>query len=367
MQVSIPAQGAIQVETTGTSTVLRTGWCRATFDSPVLGVEEFQAWSNGAFSIGASVIGTGLNFDFETYANKYTGIAVANPYATPIYCSGVLVDASGTNLGGNAFTLPASGQVSFVLGNEFSVASSAPGSYSLDCHFQPNAPLNSRLAGFVALTIAGNSFEITSSMPPGGYALPSDPYRMVWNAFYQLVKALNNTPGLGVGQPQLQFGTAQEINAFFNPTTNTVTINLALVELIADSPSEVAFAVAHELGHAHQFVTGGALQFDSTDRELDADAFSLFGLLVTGYDAYASAGTLGKLMMTLQATSLSSQMWENQYDPHMSFPTRMGNIFLEIQTVCALAQVVASSFCTNEHNLFHPFMPPSTPLVKPGR
>jgi hypothetical protein len=260
LQVTIPAQGATQLETTGTSAVLQTGWCWAVFDSPVLGVEEFQAWSNGAFSIGASVTGTGLNFWFETYADRFTGIAVANPYATSIYCSGTLLDANGTNLGGNTFALPSSGQVSFVLGNEISAASSAPGSYSLSCNFQPNAPINSRLAGFVALAIAGNSFEITSSMPPGGYALPTDPYRMVWNAFYQLVKALNNTSGYAVGEPQLVIApdasscgpNAGAINACFIPATNTVVVSLALLEILADCPREVAQIDAHALGHAHQ-------------------------------------------------------------------------------------------------------------------
>lgn len=361
LQVSIPAQGAIQLETAGTSPVLRTGWCWAFFDSPVLAVEEFRLWDNGVFSIGASVNGSGFTYAFETYADRYTGVAVANPTTATLYCSGELLDTNGNKIGENSFALPGLGQVSFVLGTVLNVASLAPGSYNLSCHWQANAPPGSQLAPFAALTIAGNSYQITSSLPPGDYALPSNPYRMIWNAFYQLKKALNNTAGFGVGEPNLQISGEQIINATFTPATNTVTINLALAELFADSPSEVAWVIAHELGHAHQSLTG-ILQFDPTNKELDADQFALFGQLLTGYDAYAAGGALGKLMMALQRTGLVAQNFDNLNDPHTSFTNRMGLIMSEIQTVCGLPE--AASLCQAEHNTFHPHMPPSTPLLR---
>src|SRR5262249_9242634 len=157
-------------------------------------------------------------------------------------------------------------------------------SYLVDCQNNP----------FTALAIAGDSRGITSAMPPGDYALPSDRHRMIWNAFYQLVKALNNVSGFQVGNPQLRISQDPVINASFYASTNTVEITLALVELLADSPSEVAWVVAHELGHAHQHLAGTSFN------ELEADQFALFGLLLTGYDAYAPGGALGKLMMATQ-------------------------------------------------------------------
>ncbi len=361
LQVTIPAEGAIQLQTAGISGTLRTGSVVAVFDSPVQAVEEFLSWTNGVFATAASVNGSGPTYAFETFGDSYTGIAVANPSTSTIYCSGALTDASGNAVGGNTFTLPGQGQVSFDIGIALNVPTPAAGSYRLFCYAVPSPTPTSPLRPFVALALAGNSFEITSSMPPGNYTLPGTPYAMIWNAFYQLVKDLNNTPGLGVGQPKLQISTDQVINAFFDPTTNTVNIELALVELLADSPSEVAFVIAHELGHAHQFVSG-SLQFNPTNPELDADEFALFGQLLTGYDAYAAGGALGKLMMALQATGLVAQQWENQYDPHTSFPNRMGQIILEIQTVCALPE--AGTLCQQEHILFHPHMPSSsTPLL----
>lgn len=365
LQVNIPARGAIQLQTAGISGTLRTGSVVAQFDSPVQAVEEFQAWTNGLFAVAASVNGSGLTFRFETFADNFTGIAVANPSTNTMHCSGGLVDGNGNTVGVNTFTLPGRGQVSFVLGIELNLTAPVAGSYTVSCNDVPNPTPTSLFSPsptspfrpFVALTLAGNSFEITSSMPPGNFALPSFPHTMIWNAFSQLVKALNNQPNLKVGQPKLQISTEQVINAFFDPTTNTVTINLALVEILADSPSEVAFVIAHELGHAHQFVSGSQ-PFDPTNPELDADQFALFGQLLTGYDTLAAGGALGKLMMALQATGLVAQQWENQYDPHTSFPNRMGVIILEIQTVCALPE--ARTLCQQEHILFHPDTPASS-------
>lgn len=290
------AQGATQLKTTGVSPVLRTGWVLGSFDSPVLAVEEFQDWRNGVFANGASVNATGANHRFETYADRYTGIAVANPTTTTIYCTGTLGDASGNTLGENSFTLPARGQVSFTLGNKFNLTSSSSNSYGFWCDRQPNAAPNSlQLAPFAALAIAGNSLGITSSMPPGGYALPNDRIGMIYDAFNHLVKALNSVQGFEVGQPQLRILSDSVINAYYDSATNTVGVELALVELLADSPSEVAYVIAHELGHAHQRLVG-TTTFDP-NIEFDADQFSLFGLLFTGYDAYAAGGALGKLGM----------------------------------------------------------------------
>jgi len=289
--------------------------------------------------------------DFERGKDKMKWIAVTNPTGTTIHCSGTLIDSNGNTLGGNTVSISSFGQASFTLGNAISQANSSPSSYNLDCQGAP----------FEALAIAGNSRGITSSLPPGDYALPSDRYPMIWNAFYQLVKALNNVPGLEVGHPNLQILSDQVINAQFDRTTNSVKIQLALVELLADSPSEIAWVIGHELGHAHQRLSG-ATTFDP-NIEHDADYFSLLGLLLTGYDAYAAGGALGKLMMASERTGLLNQLFDDIADPHSSFPTRMGLILTEVQTICGLSQ--AASLCTTEHTSFHPHMTTtSTPLLK---
>ena len=358
MQVSIGARGSIQLKTAGTSPVLRTGSVVGAFDSPVMAVAEFQDYRNGVFVNGASVNATGATSFFQTYADRYTGIAVANPTTSTIYCSGTLFGPTGNDLGGNSITLPPRGQVSFNIGSISNLAGFTSNSYSLGCEWQPNSP---QPAPFIALAIAGNSVGVTSSMPPGGYSLPSDPVGMIWNAFYQLVKAFNSVAGFEVGQPILQISSNPILNASYNSATRTVTIELALVELLADSPSEVAWVIAHELGHAHQHRSGGTT-FNSNP-ELDADQFALFGMLLTGHDAYAAGGALGKLMMASNRTGLVAQAFDNLNDPHTSFTNRMAGVMTQIQVLCGLPQ--AASLCTSQHNVFHPHMPSSlTPLIK---
>jgi hypothetical protein len=110
-----------------------------------------------------------------------------------------------------------------------------------------------------------------------------------------------------------------------------VAVEIALIELLADSPSEVAWLIAHELGHAHQRLVGGTTF--SPNAELDADQFALFGLLLTGHDAYAAGGALGKLMMASNRTGLVAQAFDNLNDPHTSFTNRMAAVMTQIQTL----------------------------------
>ena len=90
------------------------------------------------------------------------------------------------------------------------------------------------------------------------------------------------------------------MNAYANPSTNTIVIGLGLAELIGDSPSELAHLIGHELGHLYQASYG--LKFDS-NAELDADIFGFFAATGAGYDPYGAAGWLGKAMMMTRTTN----------------------------------------------------------------
>jgi hypothetical protein len=363
IQVNIPPAGAAEYKTTGASGTLRTGTVLCQFDTPVQGVEEFQNMRNGVFLNGASVTGTGLITMYQTYANRFTGVAVGNPFSFTTYCTAEFIDGNGNSLGSKVYTLPPYGQTSFNVGTAFPSAGSGPGSISLTCDSGTSDNDYSTVTPFVALTIAGDSRGMTSSLPPGAYSLPSDKVGLVNNSFTQLVKVLNES-GLNVGHPKLTLLDNPVINAYYTPSTDTVSVEMALLELLADSPSEVAWVLAHELGHAYQRLNG--LNFDN-NLELDADAFSLIGMLLTGYDAYAAAGTLGKLGMATERTSLWAQSFDNitTADLHTSFTNRMGLILDEIQYISTIQGL--EKFVQNEHNLFHPHMPSSvTPLFQAG-
>ena len=97
-----------------------------------------------------------------------------------------------------------------------------------------------------------------------------------------------------------------------------------LAELLADSESELAFIIGHELGHVYQFRTGE--QFYHPDNaELDADVWGLWLSLLSGYDPYAGAGTLAKMeMLKPDAPTLDSQQYLQQITSvHGSFNERL--------------------------------------------
>ena len=198
LNLTLPANGAVQLKTTGSSPTLRTGTVWGSFDSPVLAVEEFQNLRNGAFLNGASVNASGLTSYFQTYADRYTGIALTNPYSNTIYCNGNFRDSGGNVVGSKSIPLAPQSQTSFNIGNLYNVSGSTPGSFSLNCNWQADAPDTAELASFVALAIAGDSRGMTSSMPPGHYALPTDRMGIINNGFRLLVRGFNAV-GISVG------------------------------------------------------------------------------------------------------------------------------------------------------------------------
>ncbi len=110
-------------------------------------------------------------------------------------------------------------------------------------------------------------------------------------------------PSMDRDNVKLDISEDPVINAYGGP--DGIQINLALAELLADSESELAVLIGHELGHVYQFRTGKRI-FDP-NRELDADVWGLFLSLLAGYDPYAVAGTLAKMVMANGQADLQSQ------------------------------------------------------------
>jgi predicted Zn-dependent protease len=142
-------------------------------------------------------------------------------------------------------------------------------------------------------------------------------------------------------------------------------VDLAFAELISDSPSELAWAIAHELGHIYQQRTAQRLW--NSDVEWDADYWGVLVATVAGYDPYAAAGTLGKLGMATGTANLGTQLWEDMLlsvDAHGSFSTRINNLTVFIQVVCASSPTF-QAICSNYKQVVHPHFPalPTVPLV----
>src|SRR4029077_4559695 len=111
-----------------------------------------------------------------------------------------------------------------------------------------------------------------------------------------LLSGLGNNLG-PLTAPSLVISTTSEINAVASPN-QSVQINLALSELVSDSPSELAFLVAHELAHIAQNRSGALtvlLPNDPGNREPDADLIAMILVLSAGFDPYGAAGAIAKL------------------------------------------------------------------------
>lgn len=94
------------------------------------------------------------------------------------------------------------------------------------------------------------------------------------------------------------------MNAVANPSTRVIQISPDLVDTLKNDKGELAFVIAHELGHlqdancaargAAQRLTGQALKRMC---ESTADFVGLQYLMAAGYNPYDAAGLLGKLLM----------------------------------------------------------------------
>jgi hypothetical protein len=243
----------------------------------------------------------------------------------------------------------------------------------------PNLPSNFdgsiRIAGsgpfdyFVAWTLNADS-GVLSSLPAGRLDWPISHYERIWLTYqrvYDAAQQFLKPTGVDLGSPPataLRIDYSQVINASAS-TNGIVQINVALSELISDSPSELAFAIAHELGHIVQYKTG-RLAFN-TNAEKDADAYGMLFSLLAGYDPYAAAGTLAKYYMASGQAGLFAQFFDNfSGDVHGSFNERLQSVYDLITQVCT-SSPQAVSICTTYRNFIHPHFPGNVPLSNPGK
>ena len=258
--IAIPPGGSSRAETLGSSQALREGYVRMVFDSPVQVTAEVRNWINGAFANGASVNGTTPAFLYWYFADAYTGIAIANPNSFPVNCTGTFEDLNGTTVATNkSIAIGSLNHMAFSVGGLLSLPPSDVGSFQLSC-----SDFSGNLASVASLGIAGNTGGITSFLPNSSESVPVNHGEDIEKAFAYVVKVIQTNSNLSqystlLGQPQLVIATDNTtINACAesplstfpcNGATGTIKIWLSLAELVADSPSEMAFAVAHELGH----------------------------------------------------------------------------------------------------------------------
>ena len=354
LSFAVPAQGSVTLNTTSSSSATLGGWAVVASGLPLQGILQYGLSAGGVPQQSISVQATPASRLFRSPATRNAGIAVGNPYTTPITVSISVLDAGGNNAGQTSMVVPALGHRAF---NLFQSVAGLPAG------FQGSVVLTAAGASFPALTISANGVAL-SSYPPAGLNWPASQTELIYKVWSEVLCNANQIVTLNP-LPKLVIDTnTTALNSYANPTANEVHIFLNLAELISDSESELAFVIGHELGHIIQSKVG--LQLVPSNKEQDADQYGMFLGLISGYDPYGAAGALAKLAMASGNAGLVDQNFDNLAaiagaDLHGSFNNRLALVFQNIQAICALSTQL-QSFCASYKSLVHPHLPAIAPL-----
>lgn len=349
-QFSIPPLGSRTLRSKIASPTVVTGWAIAGSNVPVVGTVTFRELVSGTAHQQISAEATLPTIRYISPATASLGVAIANPFsASSISVNLSLTDSEGRSLGNTAsVTLPPNGHTSFNVSDKFPVGSFS-GTLKISA---ANAPGDQ----FVAWTL-GEDGGLLASLPSGRLEWPVSHWERIWLVYQQVVDTAIRA-GLIDTAPELKIESARIVNAYARNGT-TVGVYLALSELISDSPSELAYVVAHEVAHIRQQRTG---QTTMENREFDADIWGVMIAMLAGYDPYGIAGALAKLSMATGQAGLTNQFEDElSSDAHKSFNSRLDSVYTILTAVCSNPDVKAT--CDQYKSLVHPNLPPVAPLA----
>jgi hypothetical protein len=124
--IALPANGQISFMVKDQIGVSGTGWIGVESDQPIVGLELFGNVTTGQITgVPASTYpSTVLYFShFDTTAEWWTGIALANPNGTSASVALTAYNQSGAEIGSSIITLPANGQKGFMVKDQMGVSS----------------------------------------------------------------------------------------------------------------------------------------------------------------------------------------------------------------------------------------------------
>ena len=244
---------------------VRVGWATLVASNSVQGVATYSALENGSPRYSISVPASLPTIHYFSAATPDLGLAVGNIYSSEV---SIVIRAESNN--GSSFhghmTLPAHGHRAKILNEVIP---------DLPRDFVGTVSISAENVGYLvsALTLRGAG-GVYSSLPSGETARPA-PRRVC--DMERVLSALLRCCFWGViPDPysiELEIIYDFEIQAYGG--RDGIQINIALAELLADSESELAFIIGHELGHVYQSRTGEQ-RFNPDNRELDADVWGLW-------------------------------------------------------------------------------------------
>jgi Peptidase family M48 len=356
--VTVPPSGSRTLRSSISFPTTVTGYAVAFTDLPVQATVLFRRIVNGVPQVEVSAPATLPSQQYYSPATRDLAIAIVNIYQVPRNFQVSVLDSNGATVGTSIVSLGPSQHASFNLSQRIPTL---PANFSGSVRI---ISISQATDQFLAWTLNVDG-DMIATLPPGRLAWPISHADRIWLVFRKLLAAAPSTlAGMGItgvnlntsGAVTLVISPDQIINAFARP--GVVQINLSLSQLISDSPSELAFAVGHELGHIAQLQYGKNLVL--ANAEQDADLFGMLLMLGAGFDPYAGAGTLAKLNMVTGQAGLLASTFDDLADPHGSFNTRIDLMFTTLTLACA--QPAASGLCGAYKSVIHPNFPGNAPL-----
>ena len=358
---TIPPGGRVTLRSTIASTDKTvTGQAIVTSDIPVQGTVLFRSISNTVASVELSAPPTLPSSQYLSLATRELGVAVANISGSAKSYQVTAINSSGTNLASALIGVPGLGHYSFNLSQ---VLPGLPADFSGSIVITPQIPGDQVVAWTLNVERG-----LISTLPSGPLDWPvshNDRIQLVFKRLLAVAPALLSSLGNNLSlqnAPKLVMAPDTAINAFTSNSSDTVQINLALAELVSDSPSELAFLLAHELAHIAQYRSGAVtvlLPNDQANKEPDADLIAMILTISAGFDPYGAAGAIGKLNMANGSAGLP--FFDNLPDPTTAFSAARMNSMPGVLT-SACNYVTLSGFCGPYKNTIHPHFPGSAPL-----
>jgi hypothetical protein len=353
----VPRRGSIVLKSRMTSPTVVTGWVIATCSIPVQATMAFRYFANGVPQQEITAPPTLPGLRYTSFANADLGIAIGNAWSDiPVSVILTLRDRNGDVVGARRVTVPALGHMSFNLREYFSELT--PGFSGVLEMKSANPPVED----FVAWTMNADT-GMFSALPPGTSDWPLSHWERV-NLVYARLAGTAVENHLLTSAPKIVIDDSQSINAF-SIGSDTVQVSLGMSELMSDSPSELAFVIAHELGHLIQLQTGD--RSNDPNLEFDADIKATILLLMSGYDPYAGTGALAKLKMATGSSGLIQQIdHQPAPDANSAFSMRLDAAYANLVKACADPD--AQPYCQTYKSVIHPHFPDVAPLrVQPRR
>lgn len=355
---TIPPNGRITLRSTIASSDVVTGQAIATSDIPLQGTVLFRSISHSVASLELSAPATLPSSRYLSLATYDTGIALANISGAIKYFQVAAVDSSGNTVSTVLINVPGLGHKSF---NLYQMMPSLPADFSGSVVITPQVAGDQVVAW--TLNVEG---DLISTLPSGPLEWPISHTDRIQLVFKRLLAAGPSVPGSNLSlttAPNLVMSPDPEVNAFAN-SNQTVQINLALSELVSDSPSELAYLIAHELAHIAQYRSGRTtllLANDIANKETDADLIAMILVLNAGFDPYGAGGAIGKLSMANASSGVVSPYIDSPSDTATFLGAAHVNS-LPGMLMQACNSYVTGGFCTSYKTTIHPHFPGSAPL-----